>query len=334
MLHLNELPLRHLFKSLDGSTQSPTTFSGPIGKLLDSCHLLATVEFDRIVCANFPSIDPSIEKDLSTDQLYLYRICLFIQGLLQYEKVTRQKPGKVAHSRWLTTANRIVRLYVSTPASSPFYEALKSLATYIVRVYAPIWFNVKKRSEIKFAGGLFFELVKRSRYLPKDQRDIIDKVLRTNFFAGHSESVLLSMMADPLKQAKAIEIITKIRTLRTSQNDIRLFRCPRFQFDAVSTTSPESDYDTLIDWDDLAELYEPPVLKQIPTDQLSTFKVPAYPLHTQAVERAIQLITQLSSKVTTSQKRTGMAITTMFSRSQTGNVDSKKNYNVIDTDSI
>ena len=36
MLHLNELPLRHTFITLDGLTKSPDNFFGPIGSMLNS----------------------------------------------------------------------------------------------------------------------------------------------------------------------------------------------------------------------------------------------------------------------------------------------------------
>ena len=41
----------------------------------------------------------------------------------------------MAHSRWLTTANRILRLYVSTDKPS---QALKIIIEYIMKVYAPV----------------------------------------------------------------------------------------------------------------------------------------------------------------------------------------------------
>ena len=36
-LHTNELPLRHLFEALDGSTSDPRGFSGSIGRQLETC---------------------------------------------------------------------------------------------------------------------------------------------------------------------------------------------------------------------------------------------------------------------------------------------------------
>jgi hypothetical protein len=35
LLHANELPLRHVFRTLDGTTKSSDTFSGPIGHCLN-----------------------------------------------------------------------------------------------------------------------------------------------------------------------------------------------------------------------------------------------------------------------------------------------------------
>ena len=35
LLHLNELPLRHVFQNLDGVTYGPHSFSGPIGRQLN-----------------------------------------------------------------------------------------------------------------------------------------------------------------------------------------------------------------------------------------------------------------------------------------------------------
>ena len=37
LLHCNELPLRHVFQVLDGTTSSPDSFSGPVGKSLKDC---------------------------------------------------------------------------------------------------------------------------------------------------------------------------------------------------------------------------------------------------------------------------------------------------------
>ena len=48
LLHTNELPLRHLFQHLDGTSSGPQSFSGVIGKMLTSCEKLPIVKFEKI----------------------------------------------------------------------------------------------------------------------------------------------------------------------------------------------------------------------------------------------------------------------------------------------
>ena len=113
-----------------------------------------------------------------------------------------------------------------------------------------------------------------------------------------------------------------------------IFVCPQFNFGHISESSSESDYDTLTDLNQINQIYEPPLLANIPTEELQYLEPLPYPLHTQSVEKVIQVITWASQRVTTSKRRTGMVMTTMFSRSMTGNVYTKKNYKVVDFDMI
>ncbi|GBO11657.1 hypothetical protein AVEN_86797-1 [Araneus ventricosus] len=52
------------------------------------------------------------KKDLSTDQLYLMEICEAINCGHCRESLSKRNPGKVSYSRWPTTVNRILRLYM------------------------------------------------------------------------------------------------------------------------------------------------------------------------------------------------------------------------------
>ncbi|KAK0055599.1 hypothetical protein Bpfe_014874 [Biomphalaria pfeifferi] len=64
-LHANELPLRHLLEHLDGPTNGPNGFSGPIGKLLVDCEKLPVVKYTPINCVLPSGLN---SDDLSTDQ--------------------------------------------------------------------------------------------------------------------------------------------------------------------------------------------------------------------------------------------------------------------------
>ena len=85
------------------------------------------MSFEIIVLENMPpDVDPF---ELSTDSKYLYKMAYAISNGIVPADLSHIKPGPIAHSRWLTKANR---LYVSTENPS---RNLKILATYIMKVW-------------------------------------------------------------------------------------------------------------------------------------------------------------------------------------------------------
>ena len=113
LLHTNELPLRHIFIHLDGTTNSPATFTGPIGKKLSGVVSdWPIAQFKSIPNPHFPEVPPQVLDDLNRDQYYSYRICKAVmagsvESDLQYLEI-----GPIVHSRWLTLGCRILRLHV------------------------------------------------------------------------------------------------------------------------------------------------------------------------------------------------------------------------------
>ncbi|GBL74921.1 hypothetical protein AVEN_242100-1 [Araneus ventricosus] len=65
-LHANELPLRHLFAHVNGTTTGPRSFTGEIGKSLAGCEKLPVVSSTPI---EYTLCEVTNKKDLSTDQL-------------------------------------------------------------------------------------------------------------------------------------------------------------------------------------------------------------------------------------------------------------------------
>jgi len=128
LLHTKELPLRHLMQKLDGGTQGPDVFSGIIGKALKTCEQLPVVQFCAIMFENCLSLDGA---DLSTDQQYMYDMCQAISTGQCSPDLALRKPGPIVHSRWLTTANRLLRLYGATEYPS---EILQTLVMYVIKV--------------------------------------------------------------------------------------------------------------------------------------------------------------------------------------------------------
>lgn len=70
------------------------------------------IKFEKIYQSiNISAID---SNDLSTDQLYLKHICQAVAEGQYSPSLAKRVPGKMAHSRLLTTANRVLRLYIVT----------------------------------------------------------------------------------------------------------------------------------------------------------------------------------------------------------------------------
>jgi len=254
-LHANELPLRHLFQHLDGKTSGPRGFSGALGKQLENCHKLPVKKFKPIK-GNMPFLETAI--DLSTDQKYLFNICVsIINGECSID-LARTNPGKQAHSRWLTTANRILRLYISTETPE---ENLITLTEFILKVYAPMWFHIKMKSFCSLGSKHVWQTIKFSRYLPKNYQKIIDPVIQRNAYFGAPENILLGMLVDDRMCIRELAIQKIFNSRLSKATGVRIFKVPLLNFDA-------SDYTELVDWNK-CEITEPPILSMIENEVLN-----------------------------------------------------------------
>ena len=171
--HAKELFLQHLFETLDGAITGPQGFSGSIEKRFATCTQQPLTSFKAV------RLTKDLPKKLSTDLQYLLKICNGINAGECSFDLSIRNPGCLNHFRWLTTANRIFRLYVSNKIPS---EKLQALVMFIIRVYAPLWFAIKSQSSCKDGARHFHQQVARSRYLSQEQKNIIDPV----FTATHT----------------------------------------------------------------------------------------------------------------------------------------------------
>lgn len=321
-LHANELPLRRLMNYLDGDTSGPRGFSGDIGKSLANCNSLPVQQFQPID-SEIPII---LKLDLSTDQQYLYDMCQTIVSGVCCSRLAKRDPGKIVHSRWLTLANRVLRLYISTSIPS---ESLQTLATFIIKVYAPCWFSIKLHHSCTNGAQHVHESIKRSRYLSDSLKAVIDPVLQRNAYFAHCENILLSMIFDPrvFVRQLAYKRIMKARSFPTRIPN-RKFIVPKLNFEA-------NEYFDLITWQDL-EVTEPPILSLFSDAELNKVvlnpttdtvtKIRNIPCNTQAVERAVKIVTEVSGSVCGAERRDGMIRTKIKARQILPVFNTKKEY--------
>lgn len=322
LLHLNELPLRHLLLRLDGKTTGPKCFSGPIGSELQKCETIPIVQFTAI-----PTTLPETSRnDLSTDQKYLYDIMKAVSTGVFSSDLSNMEPGPLNHSRWLTTANRILRLYATKTDPE---EKLVILATYVMKVYGPMWFNIKCNPSCINGAKHLWQTISLSRYLNTDLKKIVDTVIQRNGYFGHPENILIAMLGDDTESIRELACQKILKARSENAPGLRTFTVPALNFDA-------EDYTKMITWQDF-KITEPPLtsslsdeaLKSIVKSGLGTTKnIKNYPCHTQAVERCVKLVTEASSAVCGEKKRDGFIRARLLSRQQMPHFDTKKQFHV------
>ncbi|GBN29331.1 hypothetical protein AVEN_71895-1 [Araneus ventricosus] len=114
-----------MFQHIDGQTARPKSFSGSIGQQLTCYEKLPVLDYGPTDCS-IPDIDRNF---LSKDQQYLLDISNAISLDHYPEDLAKRNPSALFHSRWLTAANRVLRLYTSSIDPS---GNLKEIVCFIV----------------------------------------------------------------------------------------------------------------------------------------------------------------------------------------------------------
>ena len=298
LLHLNELPLRHLFIALDGAMTGPHSFNGPIGKSISTSSQQPLVNFS-VIDGEPITCDKHL---LSSDQLYFFEIVNAVKTGILPENFESRLPGRLNHARWLTLANRVLRHYISTEAPS---NELILFVTFIVNSYAVVWFNIKKHSKCWDAAPHYYKMIETSRFLPVQYRIVVQQVLTRNSYPAHIESIILAMLRDDRQVIRRLAL-KRILLARAEEIPNRKFQRPEIRLQAKS-------YEELIDWQTTPRL-EPVVTKHISSAQISAWlssptvdvvEIQPFPCHNQAVERLVKIVTESATKVYGHDKRDG-----------------------------
>lgn len=292
LIHLNELPFRSLFESVDGRTTAPGSYIGPIGFKLPGCENLPVVGYEPVSGA-LPEVDAA---SLSTDQEYLLDISRAIASGVCPDDLRRRNPGKIHKARWLTTANRVLRLYVSTNRPSTDF---KLIVRFLLTVYVSMWFKIRRSDSISEGPRHLFETIERCRYLPQAQRLVVERSIQQNAYFALPENILLSMLTDACQNechdalAKILRARQQTRSGPRQAGVVRHNIVPRIDFEARL-------YYEMIDWTKMA-VTSPPVLNNVSDAELierlsgeELFRGWAFcfPCHTVAVERSVKLVTE------------------------------------------
>ena len=132
------------------------------------------------VCESSPPLiylSPDIIKDLSTEQSCAYQIATSIKTGVLPKRLASLEIDPVCHSRWLTTALRFCRIWVSKYGiTGENLNKLRLIVEYIVGVYVPNWFNIKVKSS--WVEGPI-NLLNQMQLLKNQAQEITDIILPT-----------------------------------------------------------------------------------------------------------------------------------------------------------
>lgn len=324
-LHGNELPLRHVILKFDGPTSGAKKFSGVLGKQLDIVLTLTVSRFKKIE-VDLPEMDSAL---LSTDQRYMLDMARAISSGHCSEDLALRDPGEVDHSRWLTTANRFMRLYVGTARPS---ATLKNIVQVIMKVYVPMWFTIKRQWKCTEGAKHVWRMITLARQLPKKYRDLVNHYIQINAYFAHPENILISMVTDerPHIRRLGIERILQARRIHPESEGIRFFHVPKLNFNA-------KDYTELIQWEEEA-ITPPPIFANISSEDLQVIlnddsegspralEVPDFPVHTQSVERHVKMVSEAAASGCGNERRDGNIRQKIKSRQVMPGYKSKKDF--------
>lgn len=326
LLHMNELPFRKYFNVVDEAlTTGPTTSTGIISKELDFKPTDIPIATFQPIHGKVIDISEEICRDFSDDQLYFLRACLAVQtgrfDSSHIEFLQHGNPGNMNHARWLTKANRILRLYMSKWIAS---EKLVKIVSFIVNIYGPMWFQVKSHSTCQDGAKNFFFLVKLCQHLSDEDKSIVYPVLQNNNYFAHPENILLAAVGDDdidIRKVAAQRIIAA----RHEQKD-----GPPRTFDKknVVINFRANSYIHMIDWTK-CRVTVPPLMVHISDQYLSCLEpviLPGIPCHSQSVERAVQDLSSTCFKVCGHEARHGMLLQCKRARMEKPVVNNKSNF--------
>ena len=133
-MFLLELTPKTVIKHLDGESTSSTSYRGPIGSLLPTVEELDINDnFEVMVVADhLKMVPPDNEEDQSTDAMHLVLLVIAVTTGEIPDLLRDITLGPLILSRWMTTCNRCLLLWISKHDHLLDEEARANLKVFII----------------------------------------------------------------------------------------------------------------------------------------------------------------------------------------------------------
>ena len=109
--------------------------------------------------------------------------------------------GPVFHARWLTTANRLMRVWVSKHRfKGKNLNNLKMIVEFIVGVYYPVWFDVKVRNSFVNGPRHLLKQLELVRMQKKKVQQLVAPYIARSAWYSQGKAVLQTLLCSQEKK--------------------------------------------------------------------------------------------------------------------------------------
>ena len=307
VLHAGERPMSALFKRYDGQSTCPGFNGGPIGKAMTNFQkngYKPIVNFKKVKgLVKDYSDDPGFIASLNNDLQYLYELCMALQKGPQFfsEALANKIPGQMHQARWVTLASNEGRLYAQTENPT---QNLTNGVKYVLNVYAPSIFEIKKHPHISQGTVHLYNIIKRGRDLlfhkeDKGEWNTFKASILHNCWMAHVEMLIIALIHDDrkAKRSKGIRLIREAR--QTVSDKMRAIEKPTEEM----INFIAEDYSEILNLKKLDRITEPPCTFKFNDQQLDEIvegtrkpDLGNIYCHSSHVERAVAAVTKAAEK--------------------------------------
>ena len=172
---------------------------------------------------------------------------------------------------------------------------LEKVVSFILNVYGPSWFHIKKHNSCQDGAKNFFFLLQLCQQLPNEDRNIVLPVLQNNAYFCHPENILIAALSDNNVNIRkqAVQHIISARN-----NSVENVVCV-FDKNKIVINFHADSYFTMIDWSNV-DVTPPPLASHLSDEEISSGEpilFTQFPCHSQSVERAVEDLSDLRSVV-------------------------------------
>ena len=127
---------------------------------------------------------------LSWDQKYLNRMWIAIIVGKVDDDLAAIEPGPPCVSWWNTLWSRVLRVYVATAQPS---NQLQRIANMVVKFSAPMWFQIKRHSNMTDGSHNTFVCLQLLKHLNDMEIKIVNEAIQRNAFFAYPDQLLFAM---------------------------------------------------------------------------------------------------------------------------------------------